>query len=465
MPNAQSPMPLKVIAVFDIGKTNKKLFLFDEGYNIVFEKSIHFNEIQDEDGEPCENLAKLIAFINDTFDELRQQKEFVIRAINFAGYGASFVYVDDNGKPVAPLYSYLKAYPEKLKKKFYNTYGGEINFSFKTASPVLGSLNSGMQLYRIKYENPALFGRIKYVLHLPQFVSFLLTGKACADMTSIGCHTNLWDFEKNDYHDWVREENLLEKFPPILPSTHIVSASISGHTYPIGVGLHDSSAALIPYLVSFQDPFVLISTGTWCISLNPFNHAPLTQEELACDCLCYLQYNGKPVKASRLFAGHLHDQEVERISKYFNKPLDYFKSVHFNPGMVKVLKARHDANAGNTIKSGINETIFSNRKISDFATEDEAYHQLMYDLMVQQYASTQLVLRGTKVKRIFVDGGFGKNQLYMNLLAIFFPAQEVYAASVAQATAMGAALAIHQAWNTTPIPKGLIELKYYEPAK
>ena len=41
-----------------------------------------------------------------------------------------------------------------IKKQFYDTYGGEEEFSFRTASPVLGSLNSGMQLYRIKYEKP-----------------------------------------------------------------------------------------------------------------------------------------------------------------------------------------------------------------------------------------------------------------------------------------------------------------------
>ena len=51
--------PIPVIAVFDVGKTNKKLFLFDESYNIVFERSARFNEIVDEDGFACENLDAL----------------------------------------------------------------------------------------------------------------------------------------------------------------------------------------------------------------------------------------------------------------------------------------------------------------------------------------------------------------------------------------------------------------------
>ena len=94
--------------------------------------------------------------------------KFSIRAINFSAYGASFVHIDGRGKPVTPLYNYLKPYPEKLKKDLYDQYGGELSFSMITASPVLGSLNSGMQLYRI-YERKArsLFHRsfIRCICH------------------------------------------------------------------------------------------------------------------------------------------------------------------------------------------------------------------------------------------------------------------------------------------------------------
>ena len=48
-----------VIAIFDVGKTNKKLFLFDENYKIVYERTAHLIETIDEDGDPCENLDSL----------------------------------------------------------------------------------------------------------------------------------------------------------------------------------------------------------------------------------------------------------------------------------------------------------------------------------------------------------------------------------------------------------------------
>lgn len=424
--------PIPVIAVFDVGKTNKKLFLFDESYNIVFERSARFNEITDEDGFACENLEALRLSVYDSLAEVGRLKEFDIRAVNFSAYGASFVYLDANGKAIAPLYNYLKPYPEELKKQFYDTYGDEAKIAFETASPALESLNSGLQLYRMKYEKPGLFKQIRYALHLPQYLSYLVSGEEFSDMTSIGCHTALWDFEKNDYHNWVKQEGIANILAPIVPADQVASPVISNRDYKVGIGLHDSSAALIPYLASFNEPFILLSTGTWSISLNPFNQSPLTPEELQNDCLNYIQYKGKPVKASRLFSGHEYDQGIKRIAEEFETTPVKYRNLAYNP---------------------------------DVQEEDvKAYYQLVHNLIDQQKISTGYVLKGAPVKRIFVDGGFGKNSVFMHLLAAAFPDIEVYAASMAQATAMGTALAIHHKWNTRPIPNDLISLKYYSAA-
>jgi hypothetical protein len=201
---------------------------------------------------------------------------------------------------------------------------------------------------------------------------------------------------------------------------------------------------------------VLISTGTWCISLNPFNDSPLTPEELEQDCLCYLQYQDKPVKASRLFSGYEHEQHVKRICDHFQEETLNFRTMDFNPEIIAKLKLSQPViEAEGTISA------FAERDLSTFANGMEAYHQLIIDLVALQTRSTQLVLTGTTVKRIFVDGGFGKNVIYMNLLALAFPQLEIFAASMAQATAMGAALALHKEWNKKAIPNDIIELKYY----
>ena len=430
-----------VIAIFDVGKTNKKLFLFDEDYKIVFEKNECFPEIKDEDGDGCEDLQAIKNFIFESLDEVFLRKEFDIRAINFSAYGASFVYVDENGKPLTPLYNYLKKYPAPLQKKFYDQYGGENKFSLETASPVLGSLNSGMQLYRIKNEKPEIFSRVKYALHLPQYLSYFISGMPASDITSIGCHTGLWNFKKHKYHQWTENEKIEHMLAPITPPSKIKSIFFHEKNIAVGIGLHDSSAALIPYLEYFDEPFVLISTGTWCISLNPFNDSPLTPEELQKDSLCYLTVSGKQVKASRLFAGYEHEQQTKKISAHFAKPVNYYHSVKFDEAYISSEFTGYDLSLSNSY--------------------EEAYHQFMHSVIKKQFESTQIILDGSSVKQIFVDGGFSKNDVYMNLLKDRFPGMDVFAASIAQGSSVGAAMVIHEAWNKKNLPENLIELKKY----
>jgi sugar (pentulose or hexulose) kinase len=437
-----------VIAIFDVGKTNKKLFLFDEDYNIVFERSARFNEIIDEDGDPCENVAALRSSLFESLDEVLAMKEFSVKAINYSAYGASWVYLDEKGNVTAPLYNYLKKYPEALHKQFYSQYGDEAAFSNRTASPVLGSLNSGLQLYRIKYEKPILFRTIHYALHLPQFLSYLLTGKPVSDITSIGSHTGLWNFTLDKYDEWVEKEGIKDKLAPIHPHSDAIKVSYNDHVFFSGIGLHDSSAALIPYLVNFNEPFILLSTGTWSITLNPFNHTPLTAKELENDCLCYLTYEGKPVKASRLFAGYEHDEQVKLISAHFQKPLNYYKQVGYDPRLIAG-NSRHyyDANSAQP-------------DLKQFENFEEAYHYFMLQLVKKQFASSGFVMTES-IRRIFVDGGFSKNPLYMNMLASLYPGRELYAATMAQSTSLGAALSIHKIWNNKPVPRNIIELNFY----
>ena len=287
-----------VIAIFDVGKTNKKLFLFDQEYKMVYEETTQLEEIKDEDDFACEDVEVLTSWLKNSFKKILKDDRFEIKAVNFSGYGASLVFLDQQLKVIPPLYSYLKPYPPLLRERFYNTYGSESLVAKKTASPVLGNLNSGMQLYRLKYEKPEVFAKIKYALHLPQYLSFVISGAVGSDITSIGCHTNLWDFQNNQYHPWVNKEGIETKLAPIM-SSDAIAEYINGNL-PVGIGLHDSSAALIPYLILFKERFLLLSTGTWCITFNPFNNKPLTDFELQQDCLCNLSYKGEPVKSSRL---------------------------------------------------------------------------------------------------------------------------------------------------------------------
>ncbi len=421
-----------VIAVFDIGKTNKKVFLWSTTFEIVFEKQQTFDEIVDEDGFACEDLGALQQWIVSTFAELCQLPEFEIIGLNFSAYGASIVYVDRVGEPLAPLYNYLKP----VSKSFpYTEYGGEDEFARKTASPILGNLNSGLQVYESTFRSfwPEVFKAV----HFPNYLASLFTGRLVSEITSIGCHTALWDFDLGQYHPWVA--TIQDQLAPISTEAFL---PIDGINY--GLGLHDSSAALVPYLRSISDEFVLLSTGTWCIAMHPFNESPLSAEELAEDVLCYLQPNGKPVKASRLFGGHFHEEQVARMEAHFGGS---YHDLTFSERVFS-LSSR---------SSSVFECAFASRDLHDFPDLASAYDQFMVDLVGQQLHSLNLLLKDAPVKQLLVDGGFSKNEWYMCLLAHALPEVEVYAAEVAQASALGAALMVYEGET----PKNLIQLKRF----
>jgi hypothetical protein len=168
-----------------------------------------------------------------------------------------------------------------------------------------------------------------------------------------------------------------------------------------------------------------------------------------------MTYQGRPVKASRLFAGYEHEQQVKKLAAHFHKDPVYTNTVVYDADCVARL--RNGASGTPDRSSGTS----ASHEPSDFDSFEPAYHRLMMDIIEQQVQSTQLVLHDTGVRRIFVDGGFGKNQLYMHLLADAFPDTEVFAASIPQASALGAALAIHEHWNSHFPPADIIELKYY----
>src|ERR1051326_8219211 len=97
---------IPVVAIFDVGKTNKKLLLFDESYCKVYEETVQLKETTDEDGDLCEDLKMLIGWLGASFKRVLALPRFNVKAINFSAYGASFVHIMKNGKKALPLCNY-----------------------------------------------------------------------------------------------------------------------------------------------------------------------------------------------------------------------------------------------------------------------------------------------------------------------------------------------------------------------
>jgi sugar (pentulose or hexulose) kinase len=434
-------MKQKAILIFDIGKTNKKYFLFNERYEELQHEYIQFSEIQDDDGFPCDNLPAITGWIADTFARLKSDPRYNVTHINFSAYGATLVNLDRNGVPCTPVYNYQKEFPVNKKIRFEEKYGPLDEWSKTTASPWLGMLNAGLQLFWLKYEKPFLFQQIYKSLFLPQYLSYILTGSPSLEFTSLGCHTGLWDFRKNEFHPWVNKEGIDLLFPPVV-STYSRHHLRGGPE--VGVGIHDSSSALVAYKRNMKEPFMLLSTGTWSICLNPFNYDPLTTEELQADCLCYLQPEGLQVKASRFFLGNIFSGWEKRIADFFHKSPDYHHNIAFSDLLFGQVSGR---NANVFIDPGTAPLYSDQRPAADlngFDSYEAAYYQLLAELVDVQAEKVKLVSGG--IRRIHVDGGFVSNPVFLRLLEKKLEGFIIHASDMALGTSLGAAIVVSQGY-------------------
>lgn len=453
-------MKKKVTAVFDIGKTNKKFFLFDKNFKEVHKEYISFEEIQDEDGFPTENLPALKKWLKEVFNRILEGKKFNVKAINFSTYGASLVHIDDQGNPLTPLYNYLKPLDQNIIDDFFSKYGPKEEFLKNTGCADLSMLNAGLQLYWIKYSKPEVYKKIKYSLHLPQYLSYVFAKIPLSEYTSIGCHTALWDYKKKDYHQWVYKEGIDKKLPPIVSTETSINMNYNGNRIKIGVGIHDSSAALLPYVRSIKKKFALISTGTWSIVFNPFTQNPISSDSDDKDAINYMRINGKPVKASRLFLGNEYKIQVEKLRVKYGVNEDYHRSVKFSCDIFSEINKNFKYHYK---WEGIEDEDMPDNTDISFDTYEYAYHQLLTELVLLQVKSVKKAIGDDEISRLYLDGGFSDNDVYTKLLTHYFRDKKLRTTKASLGSALGAAIAISDSKLNSKFLKENYALKKHVP--
>jgi sugar (pentulose or hexulose) kinase len=440
-------MSKEVVLIFDIGKTNKKILVFDKSLGILHEDETIFEEIPDDDGFDGDDIERLEKWMLEACTKYLEDDRYNVRGINFTTYGATLMYLDDQGKRLTPVYNYLKPMPEGIVETLYEANGGDAEFCRNTASPALGMLNSGFQALWLKEKKSEIFNKANSILHFPQYLSFLLTGKTSSEHTSIGCHTGLWDFDQMAYHPWTKQLGDTLPNPELVETTY--PSTIFDTQIPVGIGIHDSSSSLVPYFMNSSEEFILVSTGTWCISMNPFNSDPLTADQLKKDCLAYMSIQQKPVKSSRLFMGKIHDVNVERLNELYGADKSAYKKVALDEEMIRSLNQKSNGNRvffhGGVPEDHVDTSIAK----ETFSSFEEAYHQLVIDLVDLTEESIDLIIaKNDTTKNIYISGGFAKNPIFLKLMASRFPDKKVYTSEVANATSVGAALVLWKGIDT-----------------
>ena len=415
------------IAVIDIGKTNAKLALVD--LNTLSEIAVvtRPNTVLPGPPWPHFDTEGHWDFLLDALT--RFGREYPIDGISVTTHGASIVLLDENGALAAPILDYEHDGPQETAAA-YDAMRPPFE---RTGSPRLANgLNPGAQLHWQFQTDPGLLERTAHILTYPQYWSHRLTGVISSDVTSIGCHTDLWEPGRGAYSELTDRLGVADKLAPVRNSTDILGAilpDISAATglppqTPVICGIHDSNASLYPHILALEPPFSVVSTGTWVIVMSMGTDQPELDPDR--DTLVNVNALGQPVPSARFMGGrefemiqqgHKVSPTEADIAEVLDRMVMLLPSVDPSTGPFQgVEMAWHGGEP--EIGSGVRAAALS------------YYLALM--------TNTCLELTGANGP-VIVEGPFGQNEEYLAMLHVV-TGRHIYRSEAQTGTSIGAAL-------------------------
>ncbi len=296
------------VAVIDIGKTNAKLALVRLSDLSEIEVVTRPNTVLPGPPYPHFDVEGHWAFILNGLSHF--QAEFGVGAITITTHGASGALIAADGSLAAPILDYEHKGPEDCASAY-----DAIRPPFsETGSPRLSmGLNLGAQLHWQFTTDPGLSDRTAHIVTYPQFWAHRLTGVLATDVTSLGCHSDLWNPHEARFSSLPEALGIAGKIaPPRKPGDILgpITSEVARRTglppaTPVHCGIHDSNASLLSHLVARRPPFSVVSTGTWMIAMAVGGN-PVTLDP-ARDTLVNVNAFGDAVPSARFMGGRERD--------------------------------------------------------------------------------------------------------------------------------------------------------------
>jgi sugar (pentulose or hexulose) kinase len=298
---------MRKVAVIDVGKTNAKLALVDLSDMSELAVLTRPNHVLHSPPFPHYDLAGHWQFFCGGLRDFHSK--YGVDGVSITTHGAAATLIGHDGNAL-PMLDYEHTGPQETATA-YNALRPPFG---ETGSPRLPfGLNLGAQLHWQFTTDPNLKAKIKNIVTYPQYWGYLLTGNVACDISSLGCHTDLWLPEKAVYSSLVDTLGIADLIAPARrPNTQLggISAQAAMATglpqgLPVAVGIHDSNASLFPHLLARDGAFSVVSTGTWVIMMAIRGNTPKLDPTR--DTLINVNGLGEAVPSARFMGGREFD--------------------------------------------------------------------------------------------------------------------------------------------------------------
>ena len=411
-------------AVLDIGKTNLKFVVFDEAGALLFERQMP-NASLPGPPYPHADVEKIWNFLGASLREATSK--FKIEKLIPTTHGASGAAMNEQGL-VLPIMDYeftncedINPRYEPLRDPFTSTY-----------SPKLpAGLNVGRQLAWQKWNLAEEFAKVTKIVGYPQYWVWRLTDKFAFDICSMGAHTDLWLLGENKTSKLAQALGFDKLLAPVTSPWTAMGLISAEAARKLGVapniqilcGIHDSNAALLPYLASRKPPFTVLSTGTWVVVMAVGQR--LSSLKPGMDMLGNIDAEGRPTATAKFMGG----REFAIIAGDCAAPGSRTDIQHFITSKIFALPSFSPNGGPYAARKG--------KIIGDVKPEQRTSLATLYAALM-----CTLTLDNLEIEHgdLIVDGRFAQNHLLCEIIAALRPSQNLYVAKDQAGTARGAAM-------------------------
>ena len=140
------------IIAIDIGKTNKKVLVFDSGLKIIETAYKNFDEYKD-GNVVYEDLENMTIWLKEQIKTFAGK--YQIKALSVSAHGATAFANDKAGNLAVPPVAYTTVADDAFREDFYQTFGTPQELKKETGTSEIGSLvNIGKLVYFMKKNWP-----------------------------------------------------------------------------------------------------------------------------------------------------------------------------------------------------------------------------------------------------------------------------------------------------------------------